>query len=239
MTGSQTARALEDHDPCVDLVVAGERLICDWAGCLYWPDEDTMVVSDLHLEKGSSFAEKGSFVPPHDTKATLARLALRLAVWQPARVISLGDSFHDPLAHERLSVDDSRKLNSLMEGREWFWISGNHDPAPPESLGGKGAREMMLGNLVFRHEPGPGSQTGEIAGHLHPCGKIVRRSKSVRRPCFVTDGSRLILPSFGAFTGGLNIRHEAFEGLFDEAGMSAVLLGKGRVFHISAKNLVA
>jgi len=230
---------LEDHDPCTDVMVAGERLICDWAGCLYWPDQDTMVVSDLHLEKGSSFASKGSFVPPHDTAATLSRLAVRLAVWQPARVISLGDSFHDPLAHERLGERDGEKLRQIMEGREWFWISGNHDPAPPEQLGGKGAREILLGNLTFRHEPLPGRHRGEIAGHLHPCGRIVRRSKSVRRPCFVTDQNRLIMPSFGAFTGGLNIRHEAFSGLFDEDGLSAVLLGRERVFHISAKNLVA
>jgi DNA ligase-associated metallophosphoesterase len=239
MNQTQAGRLLEEHDPCIDLMVAGERLICDWSGCLYWPDQNTLVVSDMHLEKGSSFAARGKLIPPHDTAATLSRLAIRLAVWQPERVICLGDSFHDPVAHERLSQRDGEKLARLMTGREWFWICGNHDPAPPTGLGGTGAREMMLGNLVFRHEPQPGNQVGEIAGHLHPCGKVFRRSKSVRRPCFVTDGTRLILPSFGAYTGGLNLRSEAFSGMFDEAHLSAVLLGRQRVFHISANNLVA
>ena len=236
---SATARPLEDHDPCTDVVIAGERLTCDWAGCLFWPDEETLIVSDLHLEKGSSFASRGSFFPPYDTPATLSRLGNRLTVWQPKRVISLGDSFHDPEAHGRLSENCLETLSDLMQGREWIWISGNHDPAPPPQLGGTGAREMLIGNLVFRHEPQQGIQRGEIAGHLHPCGKIIRRNRSVRRPCFVSDGTRMILPSFGAYTGGLNIRHEAFGNLFDEAGFSAVLLGNKRVFHISARNLVA
>jgi len=234
-----TARTLEDHDPCTDMMVAGERLTCDWAGCLFWPDEETLIVSDLHLEKGSSFARKGQLVPPYDTGATLARLAQRLAVWQPKRVISLGDSFHDPEGHERLPENYLAQLSLLMDNREWIWISGNHDPAPPKDLGGKGASEMLIGNLTFRHEPSRGPMRGEISGHLHPCGKIVKRNRSVRRPCFVSDGSKMILPSFGAYTGGLNIRHSAFDGLFDQSRLSAVLLGNKRVFHIAARNLVA
>lgn len=221
------------------MVVAGERLTCDWSGCLFWPDEETLIVSDLHLEKGSSFARRGSLVPPYDTGTTLHRLAQRIAVWQPKRVISLGDSFHDGEGHERLPENYLFSLQELMKNREWIWISGNHDPAPPEQLGGKGAREILIGNLVFRHEPQKGNQPGEIAGHLHPCGKIIRRNRSVRRPCFVSDGTRMIMPSFGAYTGGLNIRHRAFDNLFNEAGLSAVLLGKNRVFHIAARNLVA
>ena len=238
-SGSRQAVPLEERAPCIDVVVAGERLTCDWAGCVYWVDEATLIVYVLHLEKGSSHAVRGMFVPPYDTAATLSRLAQRIAHWNPARVISLGDSFHDPVAFERLSGRDRDVLDSLMEGREWIWICGNHDPSPPASLGGTGAREMLMGALTFRHEPRPGEQPGEIAGHLHPSGKISRRTKSVRRPCFVTDGTRMILPSFGAYTGGLNIRDAAFDGLFSEARLSAVLLGSGRVFHIGGRNLVA
>ena len=236
---ARQAVPLEERAPCIDVIVAGERLTCDWAGCLYWADEATLIVSDLHLEKGSSHAARGMLVPPYDTAATLSRLAQRIAHWNPQRVISLGDSFHDPVAFERLSGRDHDLLSGLMEGREWIWICGNHDPSPPANLGGTGAREMLMGRLTFRHEPLAGEQLGEIAGHLHPSGKISRRTKNVRRPCFVTDGTRMILPSFGAYTGGLNIRDAAFDGLFSEERLSAVLLGSGRVFHIGARNLVA
>ena len=229
---------LEEREPQTDIIVHGERLTCDWAGCVYWREEETLIVSDLHLEKGSSIARSGPFLPPYDTAATLARLAQRIAHWQPGRVISLGDSFHDPFTCERLHPRDGETLAGLMKGREWIWITGNHDPAPPAELGGTGAVEMLIGNLTFRHQPQRGSTPGEVAGHLHPVGKISRRSKNVRRPCFATDGRRLILPSFGAYTGGLNLRDAAFDGLFAEDRLSAVLLGRGRVFHIAARNLV-
>ncbi|MGB7335356.1 MAG: ligase-associated DNA damage response endonuclease PdeM [Salaquimonas sp.] len=234
----QTPIALEDRASSVEIIVADEQLVCDWAGCLYWPDEATLIVSDLHLEKGSSFARKGSLVPPYDTGATLNRLKTQIDLWQPKRIISLGDSFHDPEAHERLAFGDLEILKTMMLGREWIWITGNHDPAPPQDLGGIGASQMLIRNLIFRHEPQKGMQFGEVAGHLHPAGKINRRYRSVRRPCFVTDTTRLIMPSFGAYTGGLNIRHDAFDNLFDQERLSAVLLGKNRVFHIAGKNLV-
>lgn len=230
--------ALEERGGDIGITVAGEKLVCDWTGAMYWPDEQTLIVSDLHLEKGSSLARRGSLLPPYDTAATLSRLATRITRWQPRRIISLGDSFHDEDAHDRLGEADLQRLHQLMGGREWVWISGNHDPAAPENLGGIAARQMLIGSLVFRHEPEPGVQAGEIAGHLHPTGRIIRRQRSVRRPCFISDGQRLIMPSFGVYTGGLNVRHEAFNGLFDETRLSAVMLGKHRVFHIAGHNLV-
>jgi DNA ligase-associated metallophosphoesterase len=236
---ARRVRPLEEHAASLDVIVAGERLTCDWSGCLFWRDEATLIVSDLHLEKGSSLACRGRLIPPYDTGATLARLANAVERFAPKRIISLGDSFHDEEAANRLPLKYTDSLHAIMAGREWVWISGNHDPAPPADLGGKSAREMLIGNLILRHEPQAGSQFGEIAGHLHPAGKIRRRDKSVRRPCFATDGTRLIMPSFGAFTGGLNLRHAAFDGLFEQAKMSAILLGKGRVFHIGARALVA
>jgi len=234
-----TYRALEDHDPVAALVVAGTRIMCDFSGCAFLPDSDTMIVSDLHLEKGSSHARHGRMLPPYDTRTTLARLASRIAYWQPQTVISLGDSFHDRFAHERIAGHDLEVLSSLMAGRQWVWISGNHDPDPPEGLGGDVAAELHLGPLIFRHEPNAKNARGEIAGHLHPAAKVATRAKTVRRPCFATDGERLILPSFGAYTGGLNIRDRAFAGLFVESRLSALVLGSNRVFHISARNLVA
>lgn len=236
--GDNRALALEERNPYADILTAGERLVCDWTGCLFWPREATLIVADLHLEKGSSFARKGMFVPPYDTGATLARLAHRVAVWQPKQVIALGDSFHDAFAHQRVPGNCHSLLAGLMEGREWVWISGNHDPLPITGFGGVTLPELRLGGLVFRHQPQNVCEDGEIAGHLHPQAKLHRRSRTVRRPCFAGDGRRLILPAFGAYTGGLNIRDKAFDGLFLEETLSAVLLGRERVFHIAARDLV-
>lgn len=230
---------LQETDSFIDIHVNGERLTCDWSGCLFWPDEETLIVSDMHLEKGSSYAAKGQLIPPYDSKVTLKRLAKRIAVWQPKRIISLGDSFHDPTASSRMPDEYKQILLSMMIGRDWIWISGNHDPEAPAEFGGANAKELLIRNLVFRHEPKLASQPGEIAGHLHPVGKISRRSKSVRRPCFASDSNRLIMPSFGSFTGGLNIRHHAFKGLFKEENLKAVMLGQERVFLIAGKHLIA
>jgi DNA ligase-associated metallophosphoesterase len=219
-------------------VLCGEQLLCDLAGVLYWPEESLLVVSDLHLEKGASLAARGSLVPPYDTAATLAALAARIAWWKPARVISLGDNFHDGEASGRMPEIYRERLSGMMAGREWIWISGNHDPEPPSGLGGDCADEVSIGSLTFRHAPAPHFAVGEISGHLHPHARIVRRGKSVRRRCFATDGSRMVMPSFGAYTGGLNLRDRAFDGLFDEEGLHAHVIGRDRIYTIAGRDLV-
>lgn len=233
-----TAPMLEQREPNCALEVAGESFVCDPFGCLYWPEQNCLIVSDLHLEKGSSFATRGRLIPPYDTVATLNLLQQRLDYWQPNTVISLGDSFHDAQAAERIPPQYHSQLQSMMSGRDWIWIRGNHDPLAPANLDGQDATELTIGPIIFRHEPETGNSPGEIAGHLHPAAKIVRRGKSIRRRCFVGDGTRLIMPSFGTFTGGLNIRHEAFNGMFSETDQYAWVLGQTSVFQIHARQLV-
>src|SRR6266480_5894758 len=118
------------------LKIAGVQLVADLSGALYWEEQRLLVVSDLHLEKGSSFAARGVLLPPYDTVATLGRLAAVIARHDPSMVIALGDSFHDRTAHERLSESDRDALSALQVRRDWIWISGNHDPALPSDLGG-------------------------------------------------------------------------------------------------------
>ena len=222
----------------VPVALAGETVLCDRSGCLYWPAEAMLIVSDLHLEKGSSYARRGQLLPPYDTVATLAALGAAVRRFNPARIVSLGDSFHDAQGSERLCGGTTASLGAMMAGREWIWISGNHDPDPPASLGGDCASELAIGGLVLRHEPSPARVAGEISGHLHPQARIVRRGKAVRRRCFAFDGTRLIMPAFGAYTGGLNIRDRAFDGLFAEDGLHACLLGRERVYRIDGRQLV-
>ena len=217
--------------------IAGEPALLDVSGALYLPRLGLLAVSDLHLEKGSSLARRGALLPPYDTAATLARLEMVVLRHAPRTVLCLGDSFHDGTASARLPEPFRRMLQALMAGRDWLWISGNHDPDAPEGLGGDAVREMAVGDLVFRHEPSAVAMRGEIAGHLHPGARIVQRGRSLRRRCFATDGHRLVMPAFGSYTGSLNVLDRAFAGLFSDEGFVAHLLGARRTYAIAANML--
>ncbi len=212
--------------------VAGVTMVADLSGALFWEEQGLLVVSDLHLEKGSSFAMRGVLLPPYDTVATLGRLAAVIARHDPRMVIALGDSFHDRTAHQRLSVPDRDAVAAFQVGRDWIWISGNHDPALPSDLGGVVATEVAIGPIVFRHEPTGAS--GEIAGHLHPKARVATRGRSVERRCFACDGERAVMPAFGAYTGGLSIRDPAFAKIFRAPGLMAHVLGDNRLHAIAA-----
>ena len=212
--------------------IAGVTLVADFSGALFWEEQRLLVVSDLHLEKGSSFAARGVLLPPYDTAATLGRLAAVIARHAPRMVIALGDSFHDRSAHQRLSSIDRDAITALQERRDWIWISGNHDPALPSDLGGVVASEVCIGAIAFRHEPT--GAPGEVAGHLHPKARVATRGRSTERRCFASDGERAVMPAFGAYTGGLSIRDAAFAKIFRTPGFMAHVLGDNRVHSIAA-----
>lgn len=215
-----------------EISLAGVRLVLDPAGALFWPEERLLVVADLHLEKGSAFAERGVPLPPYDTRATLALLATIIARWCPRAVIALGDSLHDRRAAHRLGAAEQEALAELRRGRDFIWIAGNHDPDPAPELGGVHAAELAIGPLSFRHEPVPGAAAGEVAGHFHPVARIVRRGRGIRRRCFAADAARLVLPALGAYAGGLNVRDPALEALFTGA-YAAHLVGGARTYRIA------
>ena len=215
----------------------GAAVRFDAAGVLFWPDERLLVVADLHLEKGSSQGSRGRFVPPYDTRATLRALAAVIGRLRPERVIALGDSFHDGGAEGRLAPADFDSLSALVATADWTWVAGNHDPLPPAGLGGRPVEEIVVGPLIFRHEPRRGQALGEVAGHLHPAAKV-GRIRTVRRRAFVSDGGRCILPAFGAYTGGLNVTDAAFAGLFERARLIAWMLSDNRVYPVRSAEFI-
>ena len=218
-----------------DVALSGAAAMLDITGALYLADADVLVVADLHLEKGSSFAERGQMLPPYDTHATLAALADAVARFAPRTVVALGDSFHDVRGPERLDRADRDAISRLQAGREWIWVTGNHDHTLPGHIGGTVTAEIEVAGLTLRHEPLVDGGA-ELAGHLHPVGKVAMRGRSVRRRCFVTDGTRCLLPAFGAYAGGLNVRDAAFAGLFARPPMAAAL-GRDRVHAIGWRSL--
>ena len=175
-------------------------------------------------------------LPPYDTSATLAVVEALVDEFKPARVISLGDSFHDRNAERRMVPQDVARVKALTAATDWVWVEGNHDPDPPEDLGGRAAKVLRMNDVVFRHEPT--GESGEIAGHLHPCAKVLSRVRTVRRSCFVTDGERLIMPALGAFTGGLNVLDDAYEPCFPDGGMMVFALSREAVIPVSKSRLL-
>jgi DNA ligase-associated metallophosphoesterase len=219
------------------LTLLSASLALDHSGALWWPAERTLVVADMHLEKGSAYAARGQMLPPYDSAATLAlltRLVLRL---KPHRLIALGDSFHDVRAGERMDAGLAEALTGLAAGLDVVWIAGNHDPEIPAFLPGARQGELRLGPLAFRHEPLKACEPGEVAGHLHPAAKVVSDRGRIRRKAFVTDGTRLLLPAFGAFAGGLNLRDPAIGTLFRPGGITAHVCGATRVYPVGERRL--
>jgi len=207
------------------------------SGALWSAAARTLVVADLHLEKGSAFAARGQLLPPYDTRATLSRLASEADALKPERIVLLGDSFHDAAGPRRLDVEDLSQITSLSVRSQLVWITGNHDAGGLDLLPGDIADAAALDGLILRHEPSPGPVMGEAAGHLHPCAKVASSGRSVRRRCFATDGARIILPAFGAYAGGLNLKDKAYAGMFARAPI-ACALGDGRVHPLPYASLI-
>jgi DNA ligase-associated metallophosphoesterase len=219
-----------------EIVLANIALVADPAGALYWPQEGALVVADLHLEKGSSFARRGVLLPPYDTAAALARLAQLVGRYAPRCVIALGDSFHDGGGPARLSDADRGQLRLLQKQRDWIWITGNHDPQPAADIGGTFGGALAVGALTFRHIPS--GETGEIAGHLHPVAQIAHRGRTVSRRCFVSNNQCLVMPAFGAYAGGLNVRDAAFADVFGTLAFTAHMLGDGRIYAFAGRHCI-
>jgi DNA ligase-associated metallophosphoesterase len=219
------------------ITICGKTFLGDLSGALYWPAEKALIVADLHLEKGSHYAQRGQMLPPYDTRETLQKLAAAIDRTQAETVISLGDGLHDPGAAQRMAREDLDVLRMMQDDREWIWVTGNHDPEIDAVLGGTVLPEITVEGLTLRHEPQQGRVTHEIAGHLHPAAKLSLHGHTLRRPCFIGNGLRLLLPAFGAYTGGLNVLDDAFLPLFGMDGFAVWLLGSEGLYPVATRHL--
>ena len=214
------------------ITLAGLSFVPDLSGALYAPELKALLVADLHLEQGAALARRGIAIPPYDTAATLDALEQVIAATSPLLLYLLGDSFHDAQGHIHLEPDVVIRLRRITDAIETIWISGNHDPTPKHGLGGECVEEVLLAEiLTLRHEPKRRlDNTREIAGHLHPGAGVVQRGHMVRAKCFVSDPTRIILPAFGAYTGGLSVRSPAFAGLFDNEKANIHMLAREKIY---------
>ena len=203
------ADLLRQRQVMVPFSFFGEQMALSSARALYWPRMEALLVADLHLEKASFFASAGQMLPPYDSRETLVRLAELIGHTGARRVFALGDSFHDASGLDRLEPHARGMLDALTRATRWTWIVGNHDAGLFEAPGLDVVDEVRLGGVVMRHCAAPRPDAPEISGHFHPKVAVNARGRRIARPCAVlaesTEGpSRLILPSFGALTGGMN-----------------------------------
>ena len=207
--------------------LSGTRLTARASGALWWEEARILCVSDLHLGRSERLARRGGqLLPPYETRETLARLASEIAETEARAVVCLGDSFDDVEAARQLDEADRREITSLMTGRRWIWITGNHDPEIPE-IGGSYMEELARGALTFRHIAQPRAGAGEVSGHFHPKMRLSTAAGTVSRPCFIHDSRRLILPAFGCYTGGLPATAPDLAELFEPDAVCILTGGSG------------
>ncbi len=213
----------------------GEEIRLTKDRALYWPRERALLVADLHLEKASFFAKHGQLLPPYDSRETLERVALAIRETGARRVYTLGDNFHDSAGTERLESHAAGMLAALTRATEWVWITGNHDASMEARSGGVLADELEIAGIVLRHQAKRGETRPELSGHYHPRLQITVRERHIRRPCAVvsTDGQgcgRMILPAFGALTGGMDAADPAILAALQPAtAIDAVLPAGGKL----------
>lgn len=230
----------------VPLSFAGEEWLLTEGRALYWPRERALLVADLHLEKGSFFAGHGQMIPPYDSRETLERVALAIRETGARRVITLGDNFHDSDGSTRLEPHACGMLEALTKAVDWVWITGNHDPHMDARCGGVLVEELELGGVVLRHRAHKGETRPELSGHYHPRLQLKIRHRNIRRPCAVVsanDGAdgkpsgRMILPAFGAYTGGMNAADPAILAALQPAErIDAVVPAKGQLARFNLWN---
>ena len=219
------------------VLLCGKSFIADATGALYWPAEKTLIVSDLHLEKGSYLTDEGVVLPPYDTASVFEKLEEALDRYDPVRVIALGDSFCTD-SEARLSAHDADWLYDLMEDRDWVWVCEPDQQDIPECYGGTVAPHVTHGGIKFRYEPVRAPVSHEIAGRMHPVAQISEYGHVTRGRCFVSNGMRLILPSMGKYSAGANVLGSTFDSLLGHEGLFVWSINAGRVRHVASGQLL-
>ena len=196
---------------------------------LFWPRENALLVADLHLEKASFYAGHGQLLPPYDSRETLERLALAVRETGARRVFCLGDNFHDASGAARLEPHAAGMLAALTSALDWVWIAGNHDRREGV-VAGTAVEEMETGGVILRHHARAGERGPELSGHFHPRLIVSARGRRIARACAVRSEHRLILPAFGALTGGMDAASpEILAAMQPAAAIDALAAARGRL----------
>ena len=192
------------------------RRCCAPSGALWLAAERTLIVADLHLEKGSAYAARGQLLPPYDTGDTLGRLAAEVARPDAAQSWSCWATA-SMTARARRAWRQETAAARTTRGRRRPDLGGRQPRRRgPRDLAGRARRTGGIGwplsgprTRSRRRSPARSPDTCILAPASGPGARV-------RRRCFVTDGERIVLPAFGAYAGGLNVLDAAY-GRFSRA----------------------
>ena len=226
-------------DDYTQIKLGTETFLCHCSGIVFHEKTETLIVSDLHLEKGSSYADSGQLLPPYDSLKTLKYLCHMSFILQPKVVVALGDSFHDANGPARLGIEEHQMINQVRVQAEWIWIIGNHDSELPPNWPDHVMQEYYIGNVVLRHEAAELKDGDvEITGHFHPKALAKVRGKNISKRCFAFDSTRMIMPAFGSYTGGLNVLEAPVREVFQERPFNTLMMGSKGLFSYPSQSLV-
>jgi uncharacterized protein len=204
--------------------LAGERVLLLAQKALYWPHERMLVVADIHFGKAAAFRSLGVPVPRGTTTENLAQLDLLIDQYGARQILFLGDFLHSKAAHAKPTQDALLAWRQRRHDLLLTLVRGNHDRHagdPADRLGITLVDEPYTqGPFSFCHHPDLAAPGYVLAGHIHPVFVLATRFDALRLPCFVAGARRMILPSFGAFTGGYVITPEADDRIWVSSGES-------------------
>ena len=203
-------------------------------GVLFWLEKEIAIVSDLHLEKGSSYASSGQYIPPYDSEETLLKLLDILNNYRVKKVILLGDTFHDKDAFLRMTPKVRFLFEDFTKKYEVIFILGNHENKI-KIEGIKFHQEYIVDDIHFLHEAIQ-KNINQISGHFHPVASIKVSSKKITGKCLIHSNNHIILPSFGEFTGGLNINDPVLKPFISE-DYNIYFLTKKSIYKFSNKEI--
>ena len=202
--------------------IAGERLLLLPEKAVYWPARQMLIIADIHFGKAASFRAQGIPVPRGTTTENLLGLDALIERHGARHVVFLGDFLHARAAHASSTQQAMLAWRRSRSDLRLTLVRGNHDKHagdPAAVLDIELVDEPhMVGPFAFCHHPDLDTDGYALAGHVHPAWVLATRFDSLRLPCFVVGSERMILPSFGSFTGGHVVRREAGDAIFVTSG---------------------
>lgn len=206
----------------VAVEVAGEELLLLPEKAVYWPARRMLVIADIHFGKAASFRALGVPVPRGTTTENLSALDALVAAHGARQVVFLGDFLHARAAHASSTQTAMLAWRATRPALDLLLVRGNHDKHagdPAAALGIELVDEPhAVQPFAFCHHPDLETPGYALAGHVHPAWVLATRFDALRLPCFVVGRRRMILPSFGSFTGGHVVRREAGDAIYVTSG---------------------
>ncbi|MCW3150227.1 ligase-associated DNA damage response endonuclease PdeM [Stutzerimonas stutzeri] len=210
--------------------LAGSTLWLLAEKAIYWPEQQALLVADIHFGKAAAYRRLGQPVPHGTTDANLRQLDDLLARYPSRQLIVLGDFLHAPESHTPATHRRLAEWRARHAPLDVILVRGNHDRRagdPPAELNLRVVNEpLLLGPFALQHEPTPHPTHHVLAGHLHPAFQLHGRGRQrLRLPCFCIGERLSLLPAFGTFTGTMTIGADR--------GRRIYLVGDGAVWPLA------